>query len=410
LLHPRSAGSARAEDQGSELNSQSAIRNPQSAIENSLSVYTVQVTLKQLQALVDQFRAQATNSGWWTTGATASRALFAKLFPPGEARQAVESAQRLLIAPDGPLWDAPFAALVTNPVGPPHYLGADKAITYTQSLTLFVQSRHDAPQLVKGGQVFAVVVGNPVFDRRPTEIARVKSQVPSPESEVRDLKPVTRSMRRFSGERSSLFINGQPPDPLPATKTEAVEIAKLYGGDLLTEESATEAAVRARIGRADVIHLATHSYLNPMRAMSSGVLLTEPEKEPEIGETANDGALLAWEIYSQLKLKAELVVLSACETGRGQTVRGEGIVGLTRALQYAGARAIVASQWKVPDKSTSRLMVAFHRYLRQGLAKDEALRQAMAEVRQNKRTAHPYHWAAFFLIGDPDNPNLGANK
>ena len=133
--------------------------------------------------------------------------------------------------------------------------------------------------------------------------------------------------------------------------------------------------------------------------MASCVVLTMPEKEPEIGATMNDGVLQAWEIYSQLKLKAELVVLSACDTGRGANIAGEGIVGLTRALQYAGARSIVASQWSVADESTRRLMVAFHEKLRQGLAKDEALRQAMAVVRRDPRTAHPYFWAPFFLTG-----------
>ena len=173
------------------------------------------------------------------------------------------------------------------------------------------------------------------------------------------------------------------------------------------EAHATEAELRKRIESADVVHLATHGYLNPVRAMSSGLLLTVPEKEPQIGETDNDGVLQAWEIYSQLKLRAELVVLSACETGRGQLVRGEGIIGLTRALQYAGVRSVVATQWKVDDRSAAMLMVAFHRNLRHGMAKDEALRQAMELVRKSKRKAHPYYCAAFFLTGDPDNPNLG---
>jgi len=140
--------------------------------------------------------------------------------------------------------------------------------------------------------------------------------------------------------------------------------------------------------------------------MSSGVLLTVPEKEPGPGETDNDGALQAWEIYSQLKLKAELVVLSGCETGRGQEVKGEGLIGLTRALQYAGARSIVASQWKVADRSTATLMVAFHRFLRQGLAKDEALQKAMAQLRQSRKTSDPYYWAPFILVGDSDNSVL----
>ena len=184
----------------------------------------------------------------------------------------------------------------------------------------------------------------------------------------------------------------------------------MYGSAHLTGREATEAAVRERIATADVIHLATHGYFFPARAMSSGVLLTGPETEPGIGETDNDGVLQAWEIYSQLQLRAELVVLSACETGRGQTVRGEGLIGLTRALQYAGARSVLASRWKVADFSTARLMRAFHGHLREGLAKDEALRRAMARVRQNPETAHPYFWAAFFLTGDPSNPNLGTES
>jgi CHAT domain-containing protein len=179
-------------------------------------------------------------------------------------------------------------------------------------------------------------------------------------------------------------------------------VARLYAAVPLLDNRASEAEVRKRIGQADVIHLATHGYLHPYRPMSSGLLLTLPGQEPEAGETDNDGALQAWEIYSQIKLKADLVVLSACETGRGKHVQSEGIVGLTRALQAAGARSIVASQWKVADRSTSSLMVAFHRELRKGRAKDEALREAMAVVRRNPRTAHPYYWGPFVLTGDPD--------
>ncbi|HTD23884.1 MAG TPA: CHAT domain-containing protein [Terriglobales bacterium] len=97
----------------------------------------------------------------------------------------------------------------------------------------------------------------------------------------------------------------------------------------------------------------------------------------------------AWEIYSQFKLRAELVVLSACDTGRGQAIAGEDLIGLTRAPQYAGARSIIASPWTADDQSTLTLMVAFHRNLRRGLVKDEALRQATASVRNDQRSAHP---------------------
>jgi len=97
-----------------------------------------------------------------------------------------------------------------------------------------------------------------------------------------------------------------------------------------------------------------------------------------------------------------LVVLSACETGRGQNVRGEGLVGLTRSLQMAGARSVVATHWRIDDQASREVMVAFHRKVRGGLAKDEALREAMAETHRKGAYHHPYYWAAFFLSGAPD--------
>jgi CHAT domain-containing protein len=378
------------------------------SIRTAVSAYTVTVGLKELQRQVERFRAEVTSPARRGVRTVAARALFATLFPTEEARATVLGAARLVISPDGPLWEAPFAALVTDTGVRPRYLGATRPITLTQSLTLFAQSRTDAPKLASGGHAVAVAVGNPVFDHPPKATAPPGSKPSPPERsvEARNPHPASRIPSRITSERSYLFVDGSPPQPLPESRREALEVAKLYGGDALTEERATEAELRARVEQADVIHLATHGYLNPLRAMSSGLLLTAPKKQTGIDETANDGAFQAWEIYSQLKLKAELVVLSACETGRGQTVRSEGVVGLTRALQYAGARSVVASQWKVQDRSTSVLMRVFHKGLRRGLAKDEALRQAMDAVRKRRTTAHPYHWAGFILIGDPDNPNL----
>jgi CHAT domain-containing protein len=369
-----------------------------------LSAYTVPMSNKKLRLLIEQLRLQVVSPSRRTTGTTAGRSMFAELFP-AKARKEIAGAERLLISPDGTLWEVPFAALVTNASGAPHYLGAVKAITYTPSLALFAQSRSETRRLAQGGNLSAVVVGHPVFSR--TALALASSKPSSGRQEMkRDVASLTSLLGPGLGERGYLFLDGRPPESLPETEREAVAVAELYGTTPLLGEQATEAALRKQIETADIIHLATHGYLHPVRAMSSGVLLTVPEKEPEPGETDNDGALQAWEIYSQLKLKAELVVLSACETGRGQEVKGEGLVGLTRALQYAGARSIVASQWRVADQSTATLMVAFHRSLRQGVSKDEALRQAMALVRRNPATSHPYYWAPFILVGDSDNSAL----
>jgi len=368
-----------------------------------LSVYTVAMSNNELRRVVEQLRLQVIRPSRGTGGTSEGRSLFAKLFPDG-ARKAIATAERLLISPDGPLWEVPFAALVTNASGAPRYLGAGKAITYAPSLALFAQSRSEPRRLAPGEKLSAVVVGNPIF-KRPVLLASAQ-----PSSRRHDVKhevaSLTPEAAQGFGERSYLFLDGRPPEPLPVTKHEAISVARLYGSTPLLGEQATEATLRQRIEAADVIHLATHGYLHPVRAMSSGVLLTAPEKEPEPGETDNDGALQAWEIYSQLRLRAELVVLSGCETGRGQEVKGEGLIGLTRALQYAGARSIVASQWKVADRSTATLMVAFHRSLRQGLPKDEALQKAMAQLRQSRATSAPYFWAPFILVGDSDNSVL----
>jgi len=314
--------------------------------------------------------------------ASASRWLFTLLFP-GRAGDIVLKAKRLLISPDGPLWGLPFAALVVNDKGPPEYLGDRVAISYTQSFRTFQQSRTDPPRLAPGEPPLALVVGNPLFDRE---------RAPTPTASV--------------PERGFAFVNGQAPKPLPASKEEAQDVAALYRSNPLMDSDATEAEVRKRIQSADVIHLATHAILHPSVAMASGVLLAQPAQQT--AGTNDDGILQAWEIFSELKLRAELVVLSACQTALGKTIEAEGVVGLTRAFQYAGARSVVASQWSVEDKSTAALMVAFHSALRRGLPKDEALRQAIRKVREDPRRSHPYYWAAFILLGDPENPNLAS--
>jgi CHAT domain-containing protein/tetratricopeptide (TPR) repeat protein len=310
-----------------------------------------------------------------------SRDLFETLLPR-PARAAVQRSERVIVSPDGPLWDLPFAALVTNGSGDPKWLGLEKRLSTTASMTVLALERERASATGTTKRE-VLVVGDPL-------LTRTAMQIPPP--------PVVR------GAQSSLVAGGSLPGRIPASAEEARRIAALYGTEPLIGEAATEVAVRQRISRAAVVHLATHAYFHPRLAMSSGILLAPPKSEPGPGETDNDGALQAWEFGRTLPLDADLVVLSACETGRGERVRGEGLVGLTRALQGAGARSVVASHWKVADASTAALMVSFHERLKEGLAKDEALRRAMMESAAGPATHHPYYWAAFFLTGDPDSP------
>jgi len=120
-----------------------------------------------------------------------------------------------------------------------------------------------------------------------------------------------------------------------------------------------------------------------------------------VGDDGEDGLLEAWEI-AQLDLKADLVILAGCETARGKISAGEGLIGLTWAIFVAGCPSTVVSQWKVEAQSTTELMIEFHRRLKQGSTKAEALRAAELKLLHNKKYAHPAYWAPFVLIGLPD--------
>ena len=101
-----------------------------------------------------------------------------------------------------------------------------------------------------------------------------------------------------------------------------------------------------------------------------------------------------------MRIDADLVTLSACDTGLGKILGGEGMMGLTRAFQYAGARSVLASLWSVGDRSTGELMKRFYGYLKAGQSKAEALRSAQLDLLRGSEFSHPFHWAGFELVGD----------
>jgi tetratricopeptide (TPR) repeat protein len=374
-----------------------------------ISAYVVpsgrKVLAEKVAAIADRVRsnpvARAAKRQNETALATASRELFGLLFPE-EVRAKISQARRLMISPEGPLWDLPFSMLVSNASGEPRWLGLEKPLSYQQSLSAYVREGERAA----GGASGVLIVGNPSFGATATM-----------EPEVRGVKWKRRARKATSskisaaaspvvggewrhGERSYFALDGKAPAPLPGTAAEAKELAVVYGVSPMLGPAATEAAVRDRIGTAGTIHLATHGYFNPTVPMASGVLLAAPAREPELGATDDDGVLQAWE-FARLRLKADMVVLSACETGRGEKVQGEGLVGLTHSVQMAGARRVVATHWRIEDQASKDLMVSFHRRVRAGMAADEALREAMAEARSRNATQAPYYWAGFFLAGEP---------
>ena len=182
------------------------------------------------------------------------------------------------------------------------------------------------------------------------------------------------------------------------------ELQKLYGENqsrVATGTAATEELFKAEAGNYRVVHLASHAILEDASPLYSQVLLaTQPGGR-------EDGRLEAREIMD-LDLHAEMVVLSACETARGEAATGEGITGLLWAMFVAGAPTTVASLWRVESASTSELMIEFHRQWLQNrrdhalFAKASAMRTAALKLIATPRYAHPFYWAGFIVAGSPN--------
>ncbi|RMF77807.1 MAG: CHAT domain-containing protein [Nitrospirae bacterium] len=167
---------------------------------------------------------------------------------------------------------------------------------------------------------------------------------------------------------------------------------------------ATEAALRLHVqDPVPYLHLAVHARAERDRPMESALYLARPEGGTS--GAAGDGVVRAWEIMDRLKVAARVVVLSGCETARGEEVAGEGVLSLSWAFHVAGARSTVASMWPVADRATAALMARFYEGVMAGESTAEALRaaqEAAAWPRGDRGTGPrpPYHWAAFRVMGD----------
>ncbi|MEG4280869.1 CHAT domain-containing protein [Microcoleus sp. MON1_C1] len=187
------------------------------------------------------------------------------------------------------------------------------------------------------------------------------------------------------------LVPGKPPQQLsdlPHSETEANAIAQLFQTQALTGKSATKAAVLQRLPNAHIVHFATHGLLDNIRGLGSAIALA-PDR--------TDSGLLTAEEILNLHLNADLVVLSACNTGMGR-ITGDGVIGLSRALISAGTPSVIVSLWAVPDAPTADLMVKFYQNLDRTGNKAQALRNAMLETMQQH--PNPRDWAAFTLIGE----------
>jgi len=238
----------------------------------------------------------------------------------------------------------------------------------------------------QGWKVLAL--GDPVYAAGGSRLAPAGARSP-------------RKKEPANAELAGLRSRGLSLDPLPHTREEVKAIASLFGEQAVVRigEEATKTVAVQESQQADVLHFACHGWLDPKIPLSSGLILSQPGAMGKNASKEDNGLLQAWEIF-KLRLKADLVVLSACQTGLGTEIRGEGLIGLTRAFTYAGAKSVLVSLWEINDKSTSLFMQAFYQALREGKSKDKALQQAIKKLSRKGKWQHPFFWSAFSLVGD----------
>jgi CHAT domain-containing protein len=181
-------------------------------------------------------------------------------------------------------------------------------------------------------------------------------------------------------------------EPLPSAEEEARAIGQILNTKAIVRDQAIKVDIVKQLPNARLIHLATHGLLSDLKKVGvPGAIALTPSSN-------DDGFLTSGEILN-LKLNAQLVVLSACNTGRGK-ITGDGVIGLSRSLITSGVPSVVVSLWSVPDAPTSLLMTEFYRNFQKNPDIAQALRQAM--LMTMKETPNPYNWAAFTLIGEAD--------
>jgi CHAT domain-containing protein/tetratricopeptide (TPR) repeat protein len=341
-----------------------AITKSAGKTEPEVRVYALPVKRDELDRQTEVFRSQLAGRD---LGFRASAAkLYELLLKPAEAQ--LRGKTNLVITPDAKLWDLPFQALLT---GANRFLIENAAITYAPSLTVLREMAKRRKNRGAGAAPGALLaIGNPLLGKETID-------------------------------KATLAMRDENLDPLPEAEQEVKALGQLYGArsKVYIGAEAREDRLKAEASQARVLHFATHGILDNASPMYSHLVLAQGDKN-------EDGLLEAWELM-QMDLKADLAVLSACETARGRFGAGEGMIGLSWAMFIAGVPAIVVSQWKVESSSARDLMLNFHRQLRAPSAaatapatKAEALRQAALKLMKNPETSHPFYWAGFVLVGD----------
>ena len=301
---------------------------------------------------------------------------------------------RMLIVADGALQYIPFGMLpVTAADGTAKPLISDFEVVAMPSASAIAIQRAQLkgrPRAPNG----VAVIADPVFDstdaRMTARTAAVRNLAADSDGSTRILEHL-----QLPSTSSSLSI-----PRLPYTRDEANAILATASGrknlSALGFDATKDKVTGNALSSYRIVHFATHGFLDSERPSLSAVVLSLVDRNGK----ARDGILRAHELYN-LNLPADLVVLSACQTGLGKDIRGEGLVGLTQGLMYAGAARVIVSLWSVSDKATASLMGDLYReMLTKGQSPAAALRSAQLAVMQQKGWENPYYWAAFTVQGD----------
>jgi len=330
------------------------------------------------------------------TYAAAANKLYKTVVEPAAP---IINGRRLLVVPDGALNYVPFEALVTKTGGANYadlaYLVKTNELSYAPSASVVALIRQQGGRTRSGG---ILLVADPVFDaadpRAPRTAANAVQTAGSLTlaSAIADITGTTVSTNSSSTGLHLARLSG--------TRIEAQQISQLTrasGGQSSAwlDLEASESNIKTRnANQYRVVHIATHGLLDAERPQFSGLVLSL------VGNSnGDDGFLRSDEIFN-LRLGSPLVMLSACETGLGKQVRGEGVIGLTRAFMYAGAPTVGVSLWSVADRSTALLMTDFYKRLLANVPPSTAMRAAQQQMIAGKRYSAPFYWAPFVLNGD----------
>jgi CHAT domain-containing protein len=299
--------------------------------------------------------------------------LYESLIRPGLSGKT----RRLIIVPDDVLYFLPFEALLSKQGGG-DWLIKDYTIAYAPSLSSLKELtvRKGAGGRKEAKDILAV--GDPSYGANEVEAT-------------------------VGGAMGGQQGNDPPASPrFSRLKYSAQEIEKVSAlfkpgrrETLLRERASEEAFKQERLADYRIIHFATHAFIDDKKPARSAIVLSLDQDPKE------DGFLQMREVFN-LKLRADLVVLSACQTGLGQLIRGEGIEGLSRAFYYAGASAVLLSLWAVNDQASYQLLERFYLHLRSANPVMDSLRRAKLEMIDSGVLSHPYYWAGFVAAGNAD--------